>query len=341
MSTAISDDRKQYKVGIVGFGVVGQRRKAIIDQFPQFKVTAICDTKPLSERNYLHYEEVLASDIDVLFVCLPNAFAAEVAMAGLKKGLHVFCEKPPGRSLQDIWNIMQLEKTASDSKLMFGFNHRHHESIREAHKILSSGELGKIINLKAVYGKSSINSPDSDWRSKRDLSGGGILLDQGIHMVDLIRMCIGELDEIHSFINNSFWQYDVEDNAYALMKTKENVVALLHSSATLWKHKFQIEIYLEKGVMTLEGIHSGSKSYGEETLTITKINNETTTLKFEHDHSWKREIEYFFDCITHDRKIEQGNSLEAFKTMETVFRIYCADKNWQNKYNLTASPQTS
>lgn len=340
---------KVYKVGIAGYGVVGQRRRQYIDQHSNFKTTAICDIKYQNSnikdekgaKVYSNYQQLLEEDLDILFVCLTNDIAAEVTMAGLNRKLHVFCEKPPGRDLLDIHNVILVEKKHPELKLMYGFNHRYHDSIRTASDLIKSGELGKIINLRGVYGKSKIISFQSDWRTKRDIAGGGILLDQGIHMVDLIRMFVGDFEQIHSFVDNGFWNHDVEDNAYALMKTKEGIVAFLHSTATQWRHRFNLEISMQKGSIILSGILSGSKSYGAETITVAYANSDDggdpkeVTTRYNEDNSWRDEINYFTDCVVNNKRIEQGSSEEAFKTMELVYRIYCADPIWKEKYNLT------
>lgn len=340
---------KVYKVGIAGYGVVGQRRRHFIDKLNNFKTVAVCDikytntnvTEEKGAKVFNNYKDLLKEDLDVLFVCLTNDVAAEVTMAGLNRKLHVFCEKPPGKDLLDIHNVIQVEKKHPELKLMYGFNHRYHDSVRTAQDLIKSGELGKIINLRGVYGKSQIVPFQTGWRAQRAIAGGGILLDQGIHMVDLIRMFVGDFDQIHSFVDNNFWKHDVEDNAYALMKTKEGVVAFLHSTATQWRHRFHLEISMEKGSITLSGILSGSKSYGAETITVAYSTGEhggdpkEVTTRYNEDNSWSDEIQYFTDSIVKNRKIEQGSSEDAFKTMELVYRIYCADPVWKEKYNLT------
>lgn len=339
---------KVYKVGIAGFGIVGERRRQFIDLHPNLKTVAVCDRKykepgTMSDglKYYTNYQDLLQEDIDVLFVCLTNDVAAEVTIAGLEKNLHVFCEKPPGRDVADIKNVRVVESKHPKLKLMYGFNHRYHDSIREAVRIVNSQELGKVLNIRGVYGKSQIISFKSDWRTKRSIAGGGILLDQGIHMVDLIRLFAGEFNQIHSFIDNSFWNHDVEDNAYALMKSDTGIVAFLHSSATQWRHRFHLDINLEKGSIGLSGILSGSKSYGAETITIAyKAENESgdpreVTVRYNEDNSWRDEIGVFVDNILKDEKVINGSSLEALNTMELVYKIYCADEKWKNKYNLT------
>jgi len=184
----------------------------------------------------------------------------------------------------------------------------------------------------------------STWRTERLLAGGGVLLDQGIHMVDLLRLFGGEFEEIFSFISNDYWRHDVEDNAYALMRTKSGTVAMLHSSATQWRHRFSLEVTLEKGALTLSGFLSGSKSYGVETLTVAHSaesdmgDPREEMTRYNHDPSWSDEIAVFVDCIQHDRPVTDGSSMEAFRTMQMVYKIYCADEEWKSKWRLTAEP---
>lgn len=339
---------KKLRVGIAGYGVVGKIRHQFIDQHPQMKVTAVCDqnfarketSKLKTIRCLKDYKQLLKEPLDVLFVCVPNYLAPEVTIAGLEKGLHVFCEKPPGREVADVVRVMKCEKKRPKQKLMYGFNHRYHDSVREAKQIIKSGKLGKILNLRGVYGKSKIVRFDSDWRTKRALAGGGIFLDQGIHMVDLMRYFAGEFTEVYSYISNDFWKHDVEDNAYALMKTKEGIVGMLHSSATQWRHSFNLTITLTKGSLILSGILSSSKSYGAETITIVHSREEDAgdpyeeTIRYNEDNSWRDEVFYFGDAICSNKPIKQGSSKEALATMRTVYRVYYADKEWRDRWSI-------
>ena len=292
-------------------------------------------------RYHTDYRDLLAGErLDLLFVCMTNDIAPEVTVAGLEAGLHVFCEKPPGRDLDDVARVMACERRHPGLKLKYGFNHRYHDSVRDALGVVRSGELGGVINLRGVYGKSAIINFESDWRTQRAVAGGGILLDQGIHMVDLLRLFAGEFEDIHSFVSNGHWHHDVEDNAYALMRTGSGVVAMLHSSATQWRHRFHLEIALEKGTLVLAGILSGSKSYGAETLTIARAaphdrgDPEEETRHYDQDPSWADEIADFADAILEDRPIRDGSSAEALSTMHLVYRIYCADPAWREAWNL-------
>ena len=337
------------KVGIAGYGVVGKRRRDCVEKNPNLELIAVCDqvfsedaTTSDGIRTYKSYKELLTENLDILIVCLTNDIAPEVTIAGLEAGLHVFCEKPPGRNVSDITRVINIERNKPNLKLMYGFNHRYHDSVQEALKLVHSGEMGKVINLRGVYGKAKLitfNQPD--WRTQREISGGGVLLDQGIHMVDLMRLFGGEFKEVNSFISNGHWGYNVEDNAYALMRTNDGIVAMLNSSATQWRHRFHLDINLEKGSVILGGILSGTKSYGAETLTVVKADPDNDMgdpmeriTRYNKDHSWATEIDQFIDCIMNNKQIINGNSDDALQTMKLVFKIYYADPSWREKYDI-------
>ena len=336
------------KVGIAGYGVVGKRRRHFIDRHPRLETVAVCDrtfaTAGIFDdgvRFYTHYKDLLGEKLNVLFVCLTNDIAPEVVIAGLEKGLHVFCEKPPGRDLGDTTRVIRCERRHPGLKLKYGFNHRYHDSVRDALHIIKSGELGSIISMRGIYGKSKILSFQSDWRTQRALAGGGILLDQGIHMVDMIRLFAGDFTEVHSFVSNSYWKHDVEDNAYALMRTADGVVGMLHSSATQWRHRFHLDINLERGSLILGGILSGTKSYGAETLTVVRADPDKDqgdpteqTTRYNKDPSWDEELAAFATCIIGDTPVQSGTSEDALRIMQLVFQIYYADRAWRDTYHI-------
>lgn len=338
---------KRLRVGIAGYGVVGKRRRNFIDQHPSLRTVAVCDQNypkpgalPDGIRYFPHYTQLLKEPLDVLFVSLPNYLAADVTIAGLERGLHVFCEKPPGRDVADVGRVMEAEKKHPSLVLKYGFNHRYHDSVREALRIIQSGELGEIINVRGVYGKSKIIPFSGGWRAERKYAGGGILLDQGIHMVDLIRLFCDEIIDVKSYVSNSYWKHDVEDNAYALMRDKRGRVAMLHSSATQWQHCFSLEIAMTGGYIELQGILSGSKSYGEEKLIKGKRDESDTgaakeeVITYLEDNSWRDEIFEFADSIINKTPIQSGTSMDAYNTMKLVYSIYCADPEWRREFNI-------
>ncbi|MCK4777049.1 MAG: Gfo/Idh/MocA family oxidoreductase [Actinomycetia bacterium] len=344
--------KKCLSVGIAGYGVVGKRRRTYIDLHPMLKTVAVCDQKFEGKgimddgvHYFSDYRQLIEHPIDILFVSLPNYLAADVTIAGLENGFHVFCEKPPGRTVEDVEKVIEVEKKNPGLLLKYGFNHRYHDSVRKALKLIKSGDLGEIINIRGVYGKSKIIPFSGGWRAERKYSGGGILLDQGIHMVDLMRLFCGDFIEVKSFITNRFWKHDVEDNAYAIMRDKKGRVAILHSSATQWQHRFALEISLTKGFIELYGILSGSKSYGEEKLVFGKKDEadvgtlKQETINYLEDNSWRDEINEFADAIIKKNKIEFGNSADVLATMKLVYRIYYADNEWRKTYQIS-NPDT-
>jgi predicted dehydrogenase len=187
----------------------------------------------------------------------------------------------------------------------------------------------------------------SDWRTQREQSGGGILLDQGIHMVDMMRLFGGEFTDVHSFVSNAHWHHDVEDNAYALMRTDGGVVAMLHSSATQWRHRFNLDITLTEGAIVLAGILSSTKSYGAETITVVHKGADDAgdpreqTTSYNADNSWRDEVFAFADAVLEGQDPDHGSSLDALRTMELVYRIYGADREWSARWGLTPSEVTA
>ena len=340
---------KKLRVGIAGFGVVGRRRKKYLDAHPNAEVIAVYDigfetkTKLVEgAKAFNSFNGLIDEDLDALFVCTPNNIAPEITIKALCSGFHVFCEKPPGRSVADMHLVLATEKQNPSLKLMYGFNHRYHDSVQDALEIVKSGELGSVINIRALYGKAKLitfNQPN--WRTKREIAGGGVLLDQGIHIVDLMRLFGGEFTEVSSIISNSHWGYDVEDNAYALMRTENGVVGMLNSSATQWRHKFHLDINLSRGSLILGGILSGTKSYGAETLTVSRSDPDNDygdpleqKTRYNHDPSWKKEVDIFVESILKNKPIKQGNSEDALRTMQLVFDIYYQDKRWREKFDI-------
>jgi predicted dehydrogenase len=323
-------------------GKVGILRLGIINRHPDLKLCAICDVKKTHGPEftgydfYENYPDLLKSDIDAVFVATLNKFSPEIVVAALQHHKHVFCEKPPGRTVSDVEAIQSAEKKSNGCVLKFGFNHRYHGAVMEAKKIITSGEFGKILWMRGIYGKSGGNNFEKEWRNNRELSGGGILLDQGIHMLDLFRYFMGDFSEIKSFVKTAYWDIDVEDNAFALMRTRNNQVALLHSSSTQWKHTFLLEIYLENGYVTIQGILSQTRSYGpgEKLITakrqfedtVQAVGNPAETITaYDQDRSWDLEVDEFVQCIKNHEPVKNGNSADALQVMKLVQAVYADD----------------
>jgi predicted dehydrogenase len=329
------------RVGIAGYGIVGKRRRYFIDRHAALQTVAVCDrtfdgsgTAPDGVRYHKTYEAMLRDPLDVLFIAMPNDMAAEVTLAGLARDLHVFCEKPPARTVAEVHRVIEMEQAKPDVVLKYGFNHRYHDSVKDALRIVRSEEIGSIVNMRGVYGKSKIIPFEGGWRAERRLAGGGVLLDQGIHMLDLMRLFAGEFVEIKSFVSNDYWRHDVEDNAFALMKDSSGRVAMLHSSATQWQHRFSLDVACREGFLELSGFLTGSQSYGEERLIIGRRNesmkgcDRQEIIRYVDDHSWRDEIAEFAAAVSGGPPIEHGRSADALASMELVFRVYDADPAW-------------
>jgi predicted dehydrogenase len=332
---------KKLRTAIIGMGVVGKRRRYFIEKNDNYKIVAVSDitfqkdTKKNNVYYYKNYENIKNHNLDCVFVTLPNYLAPIVTSKFLKKNVSVFCEKPPGRNIGDIKKIIKVEKKSS-GKLMYGFNHRYHGSVEQAKNIIQKKTLGEVLNIRGLYGKSKIVTYNKgEWRSKKKFAGGGILLDQGIHMLDMINYFCGPFSNFKSFVSNRHWKYDIEDDVFSIFKNKSGVIASIHSTAIQWEHKFRIEISLQKGSIELNGILSGTKSYGSESLTLVKVKNNKfknkitkKTIYYKKDNSWKKEIEEFAKILIKDNKkgVIKGSSKEALEVMNMIDSIYKNDK---------------
>jgi len=329
------------KAGIIGFGKMGRIRAETIRNAARAEVVKVYDSDTSMDfEDYVVAEtpEEIINDpsIDVVFICTPNFLNKPHTIASLNQGKHVFCEKPPAFTAAEVEEIRAAE-AASGKKLMYGFNHRHHGSIRHMKTLIDSGEYGNVIWMRGRYGKSVDESFFTNWRSKKELAGGGILLDQGIHMLDLFLYLGTSFDDVHAFISNRYWQAEIEDNVFAILKdSKTGIVASLHSTMTQWRHLFSLEIFLERGYMVLNGLRTSSQTYGDEVLSIAK--NRTVApaatwededrITYHEDHSWRHEIDHFFDAIDRDEPIRIGSSEDALVLMQTIDKIYASDPTY-------------
>ncbi|MGB8308882.1 MAG: Gfo/Idh/MocA family oxidoreductase [Methanoregula sp.] len=340
-------------IGIIGLGHKGMHRKTIAENHPDLNLVAVSDAHrpniPRQEkyRYYEDYRKLLDSDIDAVFVAPPNKYRSKVVIDALERGKHVFCEIPPGRTIKDIQNIVNAEKKAKGSVLAFGFTHRFNGAVLKAEELIKTGTFGKILWMKAVYGKSGGNYFESIWQSNREWAGGGILLGEGIHILDLFLFFFaGSFTEVKSFVSTSFWNVPVEDNAFALLRNAQNQIAAIHASATHWKNRYSLEICLEKGYITIEGTLSPEGVYiseeklailsrqSEDEKSISGLDAELVTC-FKTYTSWEREMDAFFDCIKDGTKIKNGSSRDALNAMKLVDCIYHKDTRWWQRWKST------
>jgi predicted dehydrogenase len=326
------------KIGIAGFGKMGQIRAREIGKRDDVQLVAVFEqneslsaSTEASVKRCNSIGELLTCGLDAIFICAFNDVASSYTIKALETGLHVFCEKPPAKNCEELALVVAAEK-ASGKILKYGFNHRFHYSVMEAKKLIDSNEMGKLIWIRGVYGKAGSIDYRQNWRNFRQYSGGGILMDQGIHMLDLFHYLTNrKFDVISSQLSNSFWEVDVEDNAIVSLSSGD-VIATLHSSATQWRHKFLMEMCFEHGYVNLDGILSDSRSYAPETLVTGKREFEDIafamgkpieqTVWFENDDSWKLELDEFIQAVTYSKPVKQGTSDDAFQVLSLIESIY-------------------
>lgn len=331
---------KRLRCGIIGYGKMGRIRAEAILKGNYADIAWVCEKQEIDNFDLINSkltnnEEDLFNDedLDIIFVCTINRFIPSLVIKSLNKGKHVFAEKPPGFTASDVEKIIEAENQ-SGKYCMFGFNHRHHESISKMKDKVSSGELGRILWMRGRYGKEVDHNYLKDWRVDPHMAGAGILLDQGIHMLDLMIYVAGQFDIVHSLISNLYWEIPgIEDNAFVLLKQKESgICASFHSTMTQWRYLFSLEVFLEKGSLILNGLKTSSGAYGDEILNI-KYNLDVTDPNIQPDESytyrvnasWNTELRQFFNSVNTNSPIKIGNTKDALILMRHIDNIYASD----------------
>lgn len=326
------------RVLIVGYGYMGKIRHEALRKNPWVEEVKIFDPAPAASTAqarelFLPADAPIAWDrFDAAFVCTPNNVTADLVVEGLRRCGKVFCEKPPGRNWDDFSRIAEAAAALPHTTLAFGFNHRLHPSIQAAKSLIGEGGLGEILYVKGTYGKSGGRHYRQNWRNKKEIAGGGILLDQGVHMLDLFHLFLGNLRPVDAVLVDSFWNCGMEDNAFVLLRSSQGVPAFLHSSATLWKHTFRLEIGCQNGYLVASGLLSQTGSYGREQLTIGRRQFEDEALAlgnpreeiihFDRDESWEKEVNEFLSAVKEKRDPTHGTLEDARRVMEVIRDVY-------------------
>jgi predicted dehydrogenase len=326
---------------VFGYGYMGKIRAQVLGRTPGVERITVVD--PGTDLSRVEPPAVALppdagvpwDQTDAAFICTPNNVTAELCIEALQRCGRVFCEKPPGRNWDEFCRIADAAASLPGHTLVFGFNHRLHPCIQAAKALVGEGGLGPVLYVKGTYGKSGGTKYRDNWRNNVEVSGGGILLDQGIHMLDLFHVVLGPLAVVDAVLADSFWGCGVEDNAFVLLRSDQHVPAFLHSSATLWKHTFRLEIGCRDGYLVASGLLSKSNSYGREELLIGRrqFEHETFALGnpreeivyFDRDDSWEREVGEFLAAIREGRPATHGTVEEARRVMQVVRDVYALD----------------
>jgi len=322
---------KPFGVGIVGCGLIGQKRAKALGQGGQLVACADLDVsraeslaRASGAKVFRDWRELVWSPlVDVVIVATLHDSLAEITCTAAEAGKHVLVEKPAARNAAELVPVMAAAEKHG-VKVHVGFNHRYHRSLRKAKELVDSGALGELMFVRARYGHGARIGYDKEWRADPALSGGGELIDQGPHLIDLSRWFLGELTDVEGFAHTYYWDMPVDDNGFMLLKTAKKQAAFLHVSCTEWKNTFSMEIYGKSGKLDLSGLGG---SYGVEKITWYRMlpqmgPPETTSWEYPMaDDSWECELNEFFDDIRFNR--QPASSLnDALASLRVIEKIY-------------------
>jgi predicted dehydrogenase len=319
------------RIAIVGCGLIGRKRAHTLVGQHQLMVAAdaVLDraqsvAAPSGALATTEWRDAInRPDIDAVIVATTNQCLAPISLAAIEAGKHVLVEKPGARNSAELQPLI----TAAESHkvcVQVGFNHRYHPGFQKAREIVDSGALGPLMFIRGRYGHGGRLGYDKEWRAIPEISGGGELLDQGVHLIDLAGWFLGPFTHIDGYAHTYFWNMPVEDNGFLLLRTGQDQIAQLHASCTEWKNLFSFEIYGRDGKLHIEGLGG---SYGIERLSWYKMlprmgPPETTIWEYPgEDLSWKLELDTFLGFIQR-RETPRPGLLEAISALKIVEEIY-------------------
>jgi predicted dehydrogenase len=322
---------RQSGVAIVGCGLIGKKRAAALqrarlvacaDAVPE-RAVQLAGTVPGARAVDDWQSAVPHPDVDIVIVATTNDWLARVSIAAVEAGKHVLVEKPGARSAGELQGLIDAA-SGRDRLVRVGFNHRYHPALLEARAIIDSGALGPLMFLRGRYGHGGRVGYEREWRADPALSGGGELIDQGVHLIDLAGWFLGPFTSVQGFAATYFWQMPVDDNAFMTLRTASGEAAFLHVSCTEWKNLFSLEIYGRDGKLAIDGLGG---SYGVERIAhyhmLPEMGPPETTIR-EYpggDRSWAAEFTEFLDDVRLHRQPSAG--LPAAKAaLDVVAHIY-------------------
>ncbi|MBI3384780.1 Gfo/Idh/MocA family oxidoreductase [Candidatus Gottesmanbacteria bacterium] len=328
---------RKFKVGIIGAGLQAKRRIPAINSNQNSQVVSIYSktlkrsevlAKEYSLKVLKSYEEILRDkSIKIVVVTTYPESHAEITIAALKAGKHVLCEKPLAKDVKSAQEMVNAARKYQ-RLLKCGFNHRFHPAVVKAKKLVDDGIIGKLLYGRSIYGYSGREGFAKEWRSDKKYSAGGILMEQGIHLVDLFSWFFGEIKSVSCFADTLYFPIaPFEDSAFVMLKTKKNQPISFHVSNLQWKNTFLFEVYGTKGYVKVEGLGG---SYGIEKFIFGKKDNygpfrEENEEYRQEDFSWKSEWEELINAINARRKpLESGE--DGFTAMQIVSKAYQSAK---------------
>lgn len=320
-------------VSLVGAGRQGWRRVAALDHDGGDRLLTVADTDLAAARCLAaRYgasatadwrEAVECREVNIVLVCTPPSLHAPVSSAALELGRHVLCEKPLAHTLPAAQQMVSASRK-NGSLLKCGFNHRHHPGLRLAHDWMSEGRIGPVTHIVCRYGITGRPGYEREWRSRREESGGGQLMDQGMHALDLFRWFMGEFETAFGALTTAYWPIQpLEDNVFALLSTEDGRVASLHASWTRWRNLFSFEVFGRDGYLAVEGLGG---SYGTERAVLGRramlepFREEVTEFRGE-DTSWSAEWREFLAAVREGRD-PAGSGADGLAAQRMADAIY-------------------
>ena len=318
-------------VAIVGCGLIGRKRAAVLagaklivcSDLSMDRAWALVGSVPGAVAEADWRTAVRRNDVDIVIVATTNDALAEVSVASLAAGKHVLVEKPAARNVKELDAVIEAARKYGRS-VRVGFNHRYHPALRKARELFEAGALGELMFVRGRYGHGGRVGYEKEWRADPSRSGGGELIDQGVHLIDLARCFLGDFTEVSGSAHTYFWKMPVDDNAFLLLKTPGGQSAFLHVSCTEWKNLFSLEIYGRDGKLHIEGLGG---SYGVERIAFYKMlpqmgPPETTIWEYPTaDDSWVVEFSEFLEDIRAGRT-PRASLTDARAALAVVEKIY-------------------
>jgi predicted dehydrogenase len=323
--------QQQTGFAIVGCGLIGRRRANALPAGSLQQVFDIERDRAL-EVARIHpncvaatsLEDLLGNElVQAVIVSTANCALASVALAAVRAEKDVLIEKPGAITSEQLAEI-ESAAASTGSLVRIGYNHRFHPAFLKARELMGTEALGEIMFLRARYGHGGRVGYEREWRADPKLSGGGELIDQGVHLIDLAEMFLGEFTQVDGHAVTAFWNMPVDDNAFVSLRTAQGKTAWLHVSCTEWKNLFSFEIYFRQAKLHIEGLGG---SYGLERLTYYQMLPEMgppDTIIYEFprgDDSWTIELNEFLEDIRLRRTPSPGPA-EGKRTLEIVEQIY-------------------
>jgi predicted dehydrogenase len=271
------------------------------------------------------------NQVEAVVVATFNKNLFPVTLAALRGGKHVLCEKPLGCNAQEALKMKEASEQA-DRILKVGFNHRHHTSLWKAHELAQADKIGSLLGIRAAYGHGGRPGYDSEWRGNLSMAGGGELLDQGVHLIDLCRWFLGDFVQVGGMLGTWFWQVaPLEDNGFALLRTAKGQIVTLHTSWTQWKNLFRFEVFGQEGYLLVNGL-GGSYGVAQLTLGLRRPESgppiEQTWEYSGPDLSWHHEWEEFKAAIKENRQ-PLGDANDGYQANRVIDAIYESAKTGQ------------